>query len=121
MVKKDRQQNGYTLAYPKNKCYQHFTLPHLQKQLTQAQFLLLTILLNLVQSEKQVRLERLVRVFPYPITTQSRRRKLQRFLDLPQLTISQIWFPLITHWLTLYCRAGQTVSIAIDRSLQGVH
>jgi hypothetical protein len=119
MVKKDRQQNGYTLAYPKNKCYQHFTLPHLQKQLTQAQFLLLTILLNLIQSEKQVRLERLVRVFPYPITTESRRRKLQRFLDLPQLTISQIWFPLITHWLTLYCRTGQTVSLAIDRSQWG--
>jgi hypothetical protein len=119
MVKKDRQQNGYTLTYPKNKCYQHFTLPHLQKQLTQAQFLLLTILLNLIQSEKQVRLERLVRVFPYPVTTESRRRKLQRFLDLPQLTISQIWFPSITHWLTLYCRAGQTVSIAIDRSQWG--
>ena len=44
-----------------------------------------------------------------------------RFLDLPQLTLAQIWFPLITYWLTLYCRAGQTVSIAIDRSLQGVH
>jgi hypothetical protein len=96
-----------------------FYQTHLQKQLTQAQFLLLTILLNLIQSEKQVRLERLVRVFPYPITTESRRRKLQRFLDLPQLTIAQIWFPLITHWLTLYCRAGQTVSIAIDRSQWG--
>jgi hypothetical protein len=96
-----------------------FYQTHLQKQLTQAQFLLLTILLNLIQSEKQVRLERLVRIFPYPITTESRRRKLQRFLDLPQLTIAQIWFPLITHWLTLYCRAGQTVSIAIDRSQWG--
>jgi hypothetical protein len=78
-------------------------------------------LVELDTIEKQVRLERLVRVFPYPITTESRRRKLQRFLDLPQLTLAQIWFPLITYWLTLYCRAGQTVSIAIDRSLQGVH
>jgi len=48
-----------------------FYQTHLQKQLTQAQFILLTILLNLIQSEKQVRLERLVRVFPYPITTES--------------------------------------------------
>ena len=96
-------------------------MPHLQKQLTQAQFVMMTMLLNLIQSEQQVRLERLARVFPYPIETESRRRKLQRFLDLPQLTIAQIWFPLITHWLTLYCRPGQTVSIAIDRSLQGVH
>jgi len=82
------------LPIPKN-MLPTFYQTHLQKQLTQAQFILLTILLNLIQSEKQVRLERLVRVFPYPITTESRRRKLQRFLDLPQLTISLIWFPLI--------------------------
>ena len=74
-----------------------FYQTHLQKQLTHAQFMLLTILLNVIQSKKQVRLERLARVFPYPITTESRRRKLQRFLDLPQLTITLIWFPLITY------------------------
>ena len=65
-----------------------FYQSHLQKQLTQAQFMLLTILLNVIHSQKQVRLERLARVFPYPITTESRRRKLQRFLDLPHLTIT---------------------------------
>jgi hypothetical protein len=66
-----------------------------------------------------VRLERLSRVFPYPITTESRRRKLQRFLDLPNLTISLIWFPLITYWLITYCRVGQTLSRSIDRSQWG--
>jgi len=35
--------------------------------------MLLTILLDIIQSEKQVSLERLARVFPYPITTESRR------------------------------------------------
>jgi hypothetical protein len=65
-----------------------FYQTHLQKQLTHTQLKLLTILLELIQSEKQVRLERLARVFPYPITTESRRRKLQRFLDIPQLTIA---------------------------------
>jgi hypothetical protein len=73
-----------------------FYQTHLQKQLTHAQFLLMTILLDLIQSEKQVNLERLVRVFPYPITAEGRRRKLQRFLDLPQLTIALIWFPYIS-------------------------
>ena len=63
-----------------------FYLIHLKKQLSSAQFKLIEILLPLIQSEKQVRLERLSRVFPYPITTESRRRKLQRFLDLPHLT-----------------------------------
>jgi len=96
-----------------------FYQTHLQKQLTRTQLILLTILLDLIQSEKQVRLERLMRVFPYPITVESRRRKLQRFLDLPQLTISLIWFPLIAYWLTTYCSVGQTLSIAIDRSQWG--
>ena len=96
-----------------------FYLIHLKKQLSSAQFKLIGILLPLIQSEKQVRLERLSRVFPYPITTESRRRKLQRFLDLPHLTISLIWFPLITYWLITYCRVGQTLSIAIDCSQWG--
>jgi hypothetical protein len=98
-----------------------FYQTHLQKQLTQAQFILLTILLNLIQSEKQVRLERLVRVFPYPITTESRRRKLQRFLDLPQLTIALLWHPLIAYWLTTYCPIGQRLSIAIEPTSVGVY
>jgi hypothetical protein len=96
-----------------------FYLIHLKKQLSSAQFKLIGILLPLIQSEKQVRLERLSRVFPYPITTESRRRKLQRFLDLPNLTISLIWFPLITYWLTTYCPIGTRLSIAIDRSQWG--
>ena len=96
-----------------------FYQTHLHKQLTQTQFILLTILLSLIQSEKQVRLERLARVFPYPITTESRRRKLQRFLEIPQLTIALIWFPLITYWLTTYCSVGQTLSVAIDRTQWG--
>jgi len=61
-------------------------------------------------------------VFPYPITAESRHRKLQRFLDLldlPQLTIALIWFPLITYWLTTYCSVGQTLSIAIDQTPWG--
>jgi hypothetical protein len=98
-----------------------FYQTHLQKQLSHTQFVLLTILLNLLQSEKQVRLERLARVFPYPITTESRRRKLQRFLDLPQLTIALIWFPLIVYWLRTYCSVGQTLSIAIDPTSMGMY
>jgi hypothetical protein len=96
-----------------------FYQTHLQKYLTPSQFLVMTILLSLIQSEKQVRLERLSRVFPCLITAESRRRKLQRFLDLPHLTIELIWFPLITYWLTTYCRVGQSLSIAIDRSQWG--
>jgi hypothetical protein len=55
-----------------------FYQAHLQKQLTHGQFILLTILLDIIQSEKQVRLERLARVFPYPITTESLARQITK-------------------------------------------
>jgi hypothetical protein len=96
-----------------------FYQTHLQNQLTRAQFLILEILINLLQSQKQVRLERLARVFPYPITLESRRRKLQRFLDLPQLKIQTIWFALITYWLATYCTPRQVLYITIDRTQWG--
>ncbi len=96
-----------------------FYQTHFQRELTRSQFLVLEIVVDFLTSEKQVRLERLARVFPYPITTESRRRKLQRFLDLPQLTLTCLWFPLITYWLTNYCQPGQKLSLAIDRSQWG--
>jgi hypothetical protein len=97
-----------------------FYQTHLKKQLTKAQFLVMTTLLSVMQSEKQVRLERLARVFPYPITTESRRRKLQRFLDLPNLTISLIWLPinyllvdhLLPHWYSfINCNRPQSMGV----------
>ena len=85
MVKKDRQLNCYALAYLQKNMLPKFYQTHLQKQLTPAQFILLTILLGLIQSEKQVRLERLVRVFPYPITAESLAKqttKISRFTSI---------------------------------------
>ena len=96
-----------------------FYLIHLKKQLSSAQFKLIEILLPLIQSEKQVRLERMARIFPCLITVESRRKKLQRFLDLPHLTIELIWCPLITYWLTTYCRVGTRLSRSIDRRQWG--
>jgi hypothetical protein len=91
----------------------------LQKYLTTAQLLVLGMLLNVLQSSRQAKLLRLAGVFPSFILAESRRRPWQRFLYLPQLTVSQIWYPLITNWLTNYCRGGQTLSIVIDRSQWG--
>ena len=91
----------------------------LQKYLTTAQLLVLGMLLNVLQSSRQAKLLRLAGVFPSFILAESRRRKLQRFLSLPQLTVSQIWYPLITNWLTNYCRGGETLSIVIARSQWG--
>jgi hypothetical protein len=69
----------------------------LQASLTQAQYLTLQILILLLQSHRTVQLERLAALFPQPITFESRRRNLQRFLKLPQLGVKLLWFPLIKH------------------------
>ncbi|MDT3676330.1 MAG: IS4 family transposase [Microcystis wesenbergii TW10] len=69
----------------------------LQASLTQAQYLTLQILILLLQSHRTVQLERLAALFPQPITFESRRRNLQRFLKLPQLSVKLLWFPLIKH------------------------
>jgi hypothetical protein len=73
-----------------------FYQKHLETQLKKADYLVLVILINLLQSIKQVNLEKLATALPLPILFESRRRKLQRFLMLPQLTVERIWLPLET-------------------------
>jgi hypothetical protein len=46
-----------------------------------------------------VKLSILASVFPQPIQYRSRKRNLQRFLVLPQLSIKLLWFPLIKYWI----------------------
>ena len=72
-----------------------FYQTHLESQLERSQYLTLSILLNLLQSIKQVSLEALATAFPLPIQFESRRRKIQIFLSLPQLNIERLWFPMI--------------------------
>lgn len=66
-----------------------------QANLSPAQYLTLEILVHLLQSYRTVQLEKLSALFPQPITFESRRRNLQRFLKLPQLSVKLLWFPLI--------------------------
>ncbi|WP_199313242.1 IS4 family transposase [Microcoleus sp. FACHB-672] len=91
---------------------------HLEKQLGRAQFLMLLILINIIQAQKQVRLETIARVFPLWITCEGRRRKIQRFLDLPGLTISSLLWPIISDWLlnSVPKKSKQKLYLAIDRS-----
>jgi hypothetical protein len=58
-----------------------------QSQLSAAELLTLEILVWLLQAHKQVRIERLAALFPQPIKFESRRRRLQRFLILPKLSL----------------------------------
>ena len=92
---------------------------HLQSQLNRAEYLLLTLMINLLQSIKQVKLEALATALPLPITFESRRKKIQRFLSLPQLTLEKIWFPILQAWLKTNCTPGNVLYIAIDRTKWG--
>jgi hypothetical protein len=58
-----------------------------QRQLKKAEYLTLQILVFLRPPHKQVSIELLATVMPYPITFESRRRAIQRFLQLPARTI----------------------------------
>lgn len=69
----------------------------LQASLSPSQYLTIQILILLLQSHRTVQLERLAALFPQPITFESRRRNLQRFLKLPKLNVKLLWFPLIKH------------------------
>ena len=53
---------------------------------------------------------------PFPITFDSRRKKIQRFLSLPQLTIENIWFAIVQSWLKIDVEPQQILYLAIDRT-----
>jgi hypothetical protein len=65
----------------------------LQKYLTQPQLITLKMLVWLRWHQKQVRLERLAATLPLPIQQNSRRRHLQRFLNLDALSVVLPRFP----------------------------
>lgn len=93
---------------------------HLTTQLNKAQYLILSILVQLLQSYRWVRLEELANKFPQPILFESRRKKLQRFLDLPSLTIETIWLPIFQDWLNQRFARDEVLCIAIDRTRWGL-
>lgn len=64
---------------------------HFRSQLKESDYLLFEILINLLQSIKQVSLEKLAASLPLPIKYESRRKKIQRFLSLPEWNVREIW------------------------------
>lgn len=93
-----------------------FYQTHLQSHLSCAEYLLLQILINLLQSIKKVNLETLATALPIPILFESRRKKIQRFLSLPNLSIEKIWFPIVTTWLSTYFDREKIIYLVMDRT-----
>ena len=88
----------------------------LQTQLSETQFITLEILVELLQKERRVTIERLATLFPQPILFESRRRNLQRFFSLPQLTPQAVWFPIAKQLIKRQIPCGQTLQIVLDRT-----
>ncbi|MGL5076777.1 MAG: IS4 family transposase [Waterburya sp.] len=89
---------------------------HLTKQFNYPQYLILSILINLLQNLKTVQLEELARRFPYPIQLRSRVKKLQRFLSLAQFNIKTLWFPILISWVKEEWKSGDVMYLVMDRS-----
>ncbi|MEH2279586.1 MAG: hypothetical protein V7K40_33675 [Nostoc sp.] len=85
-----------------NKTYQMIILPKFyqncfQNVLKPTQYKMLEILVMLLQFHKTVTREKLATVLPQAILFQSRRKSIQRFLLLPQLSIQFLWFPVVKY------------------------
>lgn len=93
-----------------------FYLSCLESQLTESQVLTIKILVWLLQFHKTVQIERLAAYLPLPILFESRRRHLQRFLILPQISVALIWLPLIKCILRTQIKPKTQIIVAIDRT-----
>ena len=92
MVKK----NGLIISTrPSSKMLPQFYQTHLEKYLSASQLITLKLIVWLLQSQKQVRIERLAATLPLPIQQNSRRRHIQRFLSLTRFSVVIIWLPLL--------------------------
>ena len=74
------------------------------------------MLVWLLQSQKQVKIERLAATLPLPIQENSRRRHLQRFLSLNVLSVVLLWFPIIQEILFRQIKPGKELIVALDRT-----
>lgn len=93
-----------------------FYQEQLQKYLSQSQLITLKLLVWLLQSQKQVKIERLAASLPLPIQQNSRRRHIQRFLSLNKLSVVLLWFPLIQQIMARHITKGKQLIIALDRT-----
>ena len=84
--------------------------------LTTRQYATLRIVVLMLQSYGTIQIEKLAALLPIPIKYQSRRRHLQRFLGLPELTTKCIWFPIIKKWLQINQNKKKVCYLAIDRT-----
>lgn len=88
----------------------------LSSLLNSRQYATLRIIVIILQSYRTIQIEKLAALLPIPIKYESRRRHLQRFLVLPQLTPQCMWFPILKKWLKVNHKKKKKCYVAIDRT-----
>lgn len=61
-------------------------------------------------------MEKLSTALPLPILFNSRRKKIQRFLSLPAISIEKIWLSIVKNWLNQNFTPDQNIYLVIDRT-----
>jgi len=88
----------------------------LERYLSPTQLLTLKMLVWLLQAQKEVRIERLAATLQLPILQSSRRRHIQRFLQIKALSILVLWFPIVKEVIARQLKVGSQLVIALDRT-----
>ncbi|MCX7594877.1 MAG: IS4 family transposase [Fischerella sp.] len=73
------------------------------------------MLVWLLQSQRQVKIERLAATLPLPIQ-QNSRRHLQRFLNSKGLSVVRLWFPIIEEIVSRLFKPQSQLIITLDRT-----
>jgi hypothetical protein len=89
---------------------------HLSENLTRANYLLAILLIQVVQSIKEVTLESIATKLAMPIKFESRRKKVQRFLSDDKWNLDDIWLSLIIDWIAGSVNQNNVIYLAIDRT-----
>lgn len=91
----------------------------INKYLTLSQQQTLKILVWLIQVHKVVTLEKLAANLSLPILYESRRKHIQRFLVLPNLSLEKFWLPIIKKILKEIFDEDEQLFLTIDRTAWG--
>jgi hypothetical protein len=89
---------------------------HLSEKLTRSNYLLTILLIQVVQSIKEVTLERIATKLAMPIKFESRRKKVQRFLSDDEWDLDDIWLSLVIGWIKGSVNQNNIIYLAIDRT-----
>ena len=93
-----------------------FYQDHIKQKLSPSQVITLQILLYLISVHKTVQISKLSNYFPLPIKLESKRKHIQRFLTLKELSQALFWFPLVKKIIENLFSFSSELVLILDRT-----